>query len=344
MAILFADGFDHYQIGILAAKGYSVISTTGTPAMVAGRLGQQALRMTQNTTARTVYSHGLAAAAATCVIGSAYRTDSITVTKDVLTLSVAGANTLRLGINTSGLLIVRNSAGTVLATGTTILSTSTWHYVEMRGFVNGASGEVQVWLNGAVEIATTTVSIGSTNFDTFILGPNVNTSINNCDYDDLYVLDTSGSANTAALGDVRVESLYPTADGVNTQWTPNSGSPHFSRVNEAATTFPDGDTSYVSDSTSGHVDEYDFGAVAVAAGTPFAVLTNIYARKDDAGTRQIADVIRQSGVDNAGASKGVPVSYTYVQTVHDKDPAGAAWTLSTIPGGGSGVQVGVKDI
>ena len=88
--------------------------------------------------------------------------------------------------------------------------------------------------------------------------------------------DTGGSANNDFLGDVRVETLFPTADGANTAWTPSAAGSHFNKVNEATGTFPDGDTTYVADATPGDRDTYVMSDLAAAAGNVYGVRAKIH--------------------------------------------------------------------
>jgi hypothetical protein len=237
---------------------------------------------------------------------------------------------------------VRNSGGTVIATGTTPLPGNNWSYIEIKGFINGASGTCEVHLNGNTEIASTVGNFGSSNFDgiSYAYASNSSGVGVNGDFDDIYVADTSGSApRNTFLGDTRVETLYPSADGANQAWTPNSGSPHFSRVNEHTSTFPDDDTSYVSDLNSGDRDTYVCDDLSVVTGNVFAVQTNLYARKDDAGLRQVTPVIHQGGVDYDGNTLTLGSNYAVLQQIYNQDPTSADWTPANVNADEFGIKV-----
>lgn len=342
MSLIYCDGFDHYQNTAGTDKGWS----NNFSSMQTGRLGGQCARLSTVNPSAANTQRTLPSSYSKLWLGFAYRINTWSGSNgnDFATLRVGGTNALRLSVNASQQLQVRNSGGTVIGTGTHSLSTSTWYYIELMGNINGASGSCQLWLNGVEEIAETTGNFGSSNLSGisigYLNGSGVTAAV---DIDDLYVTDTAGPPNNSQLGDVRIEAVYPTSDGANIQWTPSTGSDHYALVDEASGTFPNDDTDYISDSVSGHVDEYNFGAPS-GGGSVFAIQTCIYARKDDAGTRQIADIVRQSGTDTPSAAQSLSIGYLYVTEVHETDPAGSAWTLSTVPGGASGVQVGVKVI
>jgi hypothetical protein len=160
-------------------------------------------------------------------------------------------------------------------------------------------------------------------------------------YDDVYVLDSAGSVNNTFLGDQHVETIYPNADGNYGQWTPSSGTSHNALVNEHSGTYPDGDTSYVSDATVGHRDSYALGDLSVLSGTIAAVQSAMYARKDDAATRQIAAFIRRSSTDYDGATATLATTYAFYTEIREQDPStSAAWDIAGV----NAAELGVKTV
>ena len=328
MALVLIEGFDHLTAAEVTAKGW----TANPSSMQAGQFAGQCARCSFAALTKTLPS-----TYSTVIAGFAYRPDSSADINEFFTiLTGAGSTilTLSLDTGTGGHLVVKNSGGTTIATGTTVISASTWYYIEVKLFVNGASGTVEVHLGGATEIASTTGNFGSTNAGQISL--NKQSRGRSWDYDDIYVADTSGAApRNTFLGDVRVQTIYPTGAGAHTAWTPDSGS-NYARVNE---TLADGDTSYISDATPGDIDTYVFGDIDAAA-TVLAVQTNLYARKDDANTRQIAPVVRQSGTDYAGTTVTLTSSYVAYTQIYNQDPTVADWTASAV----NANEFGVKEV
>lgn len=329
MALVLIDGFDYYQAGIAAGRGWS-----GSPSsMQPGRFGGQCFRMVGGNFTLT---RPLPSSYTTLIAGFAVRFNILGAAQ-WFQLRAGATMACELDIDgTTGRIVVKNSGGTVIATGTTSIVPNNWYYVELKLFVNGASGSIELHLNGISEIASTTGNFGTTAIDNVGMRALSVTQ----DYDDMYVLDTTGAApRNTFLGDVRVGTIYPTADGAHTAWTPNIGTAHFSRVNEASGTFPDGDTSYVADATPGDYDTYAFGDIDTLA-TPLAVQVNLYARKDDAATRQIAPVIRQAGVDHDGAPVALGSTYAYFSQIYQQDPTGSDWTAANV----NADEIGVKEV
>jgi len=315
-------GFDFGDV--TALKLLDAWSLGGTVTTVTGRFGGQAIRTNPGT-------YTIPTAGATMIMGVACNF----VANNFAFIdfeTAAAANVSQLFITSSNFLQVRNAAGTAVVTGATAIGAG-WHYIEFKIFVNGASGTCEVHLDGITEIASTTGNFGSTNIGLArLLSPS-----NNVSQDDFYVLDTSGSVNNTFLGDVRIDYVAPDGAGAHTQWTPSGGGNNYQKVNEGPP--PDGDTSYVSDSTPGDIDTYTFTNVDGGANV-HGVQLHLYARKDDAATRQIAPVARQSSTDYVGTTKTLTTNYDYASQLYDLDPSGSAWTATTV----NGDEFGVKEI
>src|SRR5262249_39117493 len=119
-------------------------------------------------------------------------------------------------------------------------------------------------------------------------------------------------------------------------WTPNGAANNWDCVDDTAT---DDDSTYISDSTVGHIDTYATADVDAGA-TVYGVQVNLYARKDDAATRQIAPVIRQAGTNYVGNTATLGSTYSFYSQLYDQDPTAAAWTAATF----NGDEFGVKEI
>lgn len=155
--------------------------------------------------------------------------------------------------------------------------------------------------------------------------------------DDFYVCDGTGSANLDFLGDCRVITVLPNAAGDKSEMTlTGTGlTQHYQAVNDNP---PDGDTTYVSSSTLNQIDLFHFADVSIA-GTVRGVQISLLARKDDAGTRTMASVVKSAGTEYVGSSFSLGTGYQYFSDVRETDPAtGAAWTVGNF----NSAQAGVK--
>jgi hypothetical protein len=331
----------------ITAKGWTLTSTTtfvsGRYPATAGQAASSALQLVGSGVTRGTALKVLPSTYTTLVGGCAMNFLSTigttpTTTNCPLTLrTAAAAFVIGVSLNASSRLQVSNSSSTVIATGTTVLNVNTWYYIELKVVVNGASGTCEVHLDGNTEIASTVGNFGSTAIGQLFLteeSPGSGTAIS---MDDTYLLDTTGSApQNTFLGPSRIVTPVPTGAGSHTQWTPTGAASNFQCVNEAP---PDGDTTYVADSTPGDLDSYVFGQ-ADGGATIFAVQTNLYARKDDANTRQIATLVRQGGVDFVGTTFTEAASYSDFTQIYNQDPTGTNWTPAVF----NADEFGVKEI
>jgi hypothetical protein len=225
-----------------------------------------------------------------------------------------------------------------------------WHYVELKFDWGGGGNEISVaaQLDGVSVLSPTTSVKPDTGAPLTWPGVmSVEFSFSAVDFSDVYVLDNLGGnpVTTTFLGDVSVLALPAIADGSHLDWAPDTGTVHFTRINEQP---QDGDGSYVSTITVGATDTYSFkktvaheGMEAFPAKTIFGVNVNTFARKTDAGARQIAGVCVSGGGTTVG-SPGAPllVEYVATQTVFEVDPAtGLAWTNTTLDAAEFGVQL-----
>lgn len=137
--------------------------------------------------------------------------------------------------------------------------------------------------------------------------------------DDLYIKNAAGY-----YGDIRIIALFPDGDGATLQWTPNSGTVHFDRVN----THPEDLTKWLQDLTAGHIDTWNWQDCPGFSGTIKAVNISALARKDDEGTKSFEIVVGNTGTEAHSpeffVSDATPEYYEYSL---ETDPAtGLAWT------------------
>jgi hypothetical protein len=227
-----------------------------------------------------------------------------------------------------------------LNNGATLVSTSAanpfvapnvWRYVEIKYVM--ATGVCTVRCDG-VTVTSGTVAT-STSVPTISCGVG-NSSSSNLSWDDMYVLDATGSINNDFLGDVRVQTLLPNGDGSNSAFTPSTGTTHSTLVNEST---PD-TTGYVSASTIGQKDTYQFQDLPGNTANVYGLEITNYAHKDAAGPAGLANVVRVSATDYASTGQPLSQSWTANRDVVEANPAtSAAWTPSEVNSAEFGVQV-----
>lgn len=209
---------------------------------------------------------------------------------------------LVLTLNSEGRIEARKLSvtGTLIATGTTRLNISTWYFIEAKVVLDATSGSVEVRVNGVTEINATGVTFAGTG-NVEALGFSGGGGGNGLTlWDDLWVCDgvdatsTQGRPYNDFLGDLKISTLLPSANGDSTQWTKSTG------TNGAALTdeVPPNTTDYIFSSTTGQRELMAHGDLGATAGNVMGVRVGVYALKSDSGSGAGSNVkigIKESG-------------------------------------------------
>ena len=222
--LLHADGFDHYATADLTKKWTAIQGiSTSTILPVSGRRGGGAF---STATASGWATKTLPSSPSTVIAGFAFRpANNGAANHRFFSLLENGAYHIYLNFNAANKIdVTRNS--TLLATGSAVLSIGAFYYIEVKATIHDTTGAVTVRVNGLNDIVLT-------NVDTRNAGAGVINQVGIGDpgtfgptggamWDDFYLCDTSGTTNNDFLGDTRVDTLYPNADGAFSAWTPSA--------------------------------------------------------------------------------------------------------------------------
>jgi hypothetical protein len=243
-----------------------------------------------------------------------------------------GVGQLSIQFTSSGFLAVHRGApgvSTLLGSASSGVGNQAWYYLEVIYTISDTVGVVTLKVNGTTILSLTSQDTratgGSTNVASVRLQGNGNSITH---YDDLYILDTTGSApHNAALGPVRVLQVLPTAAGDSTQFTPSTGS-NFQCVDEAT---HNGDTDYVESTTTGHIDTYNVADVTTTATVIYAVKASVIGRFATGGSRNIKLRIKSGSTTDVSAAKALTATYSELNHMVIVNPATtAAFTVSEV--------------
>lgn len=340
MALIFMDGFQHYATADIAKKWNSIGSSPAITAGV-GRRGGNVLELSTNSRSVTKAFGNISS----FVLGFAFRVGTALPSGNTYILHFYDTSSaqISLQLNQNGTFTV-SRAGNFVTGGTSAnaISASTWYYIELKATVSDSiaadSCKLKVngvdWLNVAAGQDLKNTSNASVNsFTLFGNGASGSQYIQ-----DLYFLDQTGPAPlNDFLGDCRIDTVYPDAEGNYLDLTPSTGTSHYALVDEATPNTTD----YNSSSTAGQRDSYGFQSVpALAAQTIYGVQVNVAALKDDAGARSLAPFVRHGGVNGDGSAVALSTSQAYISSIHPVNPStGAAWTEAQINAMEAGVLV-----
>lgn len=265
---------------------------------------------------------------------------TFSISETITSINLTTQLTLAVSSISNKLEVLRgNTAGTILATGTTVILPDTWYYIEFKFNVHNTTGLFEVKLDGLVEIAEQTGLDTQDRTNNTCLALSVNresTNSNDQFVDNLYVLDTATTPNDSYIGPCDIKMLDVTGDS-SVAWTPTgAGTTNADRVDEANP--HDGDTTYVASSVLNDKDLYtleDSSAGIVVSGVKLVTI----AKKTDAGTKDIDTLISVSATEQAN-TKSLTTSYVgYADYFDTSDGGTTEWTKTTLDSALIGVEV-----
>lgn len=299
--VLFKDSFDRYGVGGVSgsifdnmAARYTAVSGSGLEIITGGRNGQAisigtgAISKTLEHSDRWVTGFAVKCLGISSGTNRMYTINNNTDVLFTLIHDEDGTLSMRAGTNLSESFAVTTRA----------LHVDRTYDIEVDVTFSGAAPIVctaELRINGKVEASGShNTAHNSADLLSGDATGNYHTWVNGMGgvgsgmvYDDLYVKNEAGYE-----GDVRVTPIYADGDGGTLDWTPNSGSVHFDRVN----THPLDVTKFLETANIGDIDLWTFTLPAVA-GSIVGINISVAARKDDEGTKSFKIVFGATGTD-----------------------------------------------
>lgn len=348
MAVVAIESFDLYNGtgssgGLTSPQAWTAVNWFYGPGLGTGRFGGQCFYWA-NETCETGWN--IPATGPKFTVACAYRNGNLTSLnaagnpRAALSLSSGGFGNRMLGWrpNPDGSIAVyrmtATQAGTLLGTSAPgVLLTNVWHFIEMSGTFNTATGAVTIKVDGVAVITLTNVNTcgqaASTSFDGIVWGSNgLSGGVANY-IDDIYILDTDIS-----LGERRIEVIRPSADTTTIQWTPNSGTTHYTRVNDTLVNTG----TWNSSTTVGQIDLYETVDLSSVPNYVDYVQITAWMQKGDAGTRAVDLVADIAGTQLLSADKALTASLIKYAFGMAAKPGGGSWTGADV----NNLRVGVK--
>lgn len=347
MACLWIEGFEtHYGASQLLRK---YASASGSMSDQSGRVFGRA----GGVTSTVMVTPSLAASDNTFVIGFGC----------FLNAHIASLNTgnqglyCETGVDEQFHLELESTFGTgfrwLIKRGSTTVATSSyvdfgvWHYFELKVTVRtGTNGAYELRHNGVLDISGSSVNLadsGGDGWDIWAMRYTTNTG-GALRYDDMYVLNGTGTKNNDFLGPSIVEGCLPNGAGASTQWTLGTGgSANWDQVDDSPAATDEVSTGGINHSdTNTHKDLYAYEDLTQITGTIHAVQVGTQLAMNAAGTRTVKTKYRDPDTTEAdGASHVVDsTSYDEFTEIMENNPASAAaWDVADIDDGQFGVEV-----
>ena len=273
-----------------------------------------------------------AAQADTLTIGAAFKVTAYGAI-NLFLASGAGSVSNSLNLNTNGKLLVYRFNTIQGQTADAFMPLNTWVYLEWQVRNHDTLGFHKVRVNG-VDVPELTLTNIDTKNSTGLLydSCSVSTLGASSGIDDIYLMTGSGDT---FLGDVVVETLYPTGNGVTNAWVGVDGdsSDNFAHVDET----PHNITDWVTTTTVGAQDFYTFGDL-VGTGTVLGVTHHVIAQKTDTAQTKSIKLLNRGSAVTAGPAQVLTTTFAPYSYTLATNPEGGNWTSAAV----NALQAGVE--
>jgi len=340
MALIFCDGFDHYDTDYINHKWDYKGGTpwVSPPAIYAGlgRFSTNAVGMGDSWGfIMKALPHG---PLGFVTAGVAFNPQNGLVSAGCTMIGFVTGTTMLCKVGVTATHNLFFESGNYLIYANKPIRTNAFNYIELQiDRFHGVCGTVRVWLNEVKVIeqiwVNTNAGSGITVAEAVRIGGDG--SWVRTDYpqvvlfDDFYLTDQTGLYNTSNLGDVRVVEQLPLADH-DKEWTRNTGDDNYALVDDAYDAV-DEDTTYITSQTPDVKDTYEFPELPTESGEVKAVCMNFFAKKLDSGTRGVSMLAHRNGTYVASDENRVGGNYIYYQSYMERDLDGATqWTLDSV--------------
>lgn len=348
MALLFADSFDHYETVDLSRK-YSTIGASQSIA-ANGRCSTNALVVDVDPTFNGVVKGCAPTANTQAIWGFAVKFTEAATQGNFCSVMSGASNVMSFRRTSTGSIEYSINDAAAFSTWTSctggdVIRVGQWYFIEFKiVLATTAAGSIQIRVNSGdvtssgFSSGVTTASYASTWDGVKLGGAGFGGIIY---YDDFYMSDTSGASPwNGLLGDIRVEYLQPTSNGIVQEWDNTGGAAAWNSVDDGSA--PDDDTTYISTAVANEIATFNYENSSLPTGaTVFGVQVSFLAKKDEPGDRAIAPVVREASVNYLGSNTYISdESYDYRHVMMQTNPAdAAAWAIADVNTNEIGVKV-----
>lgn len=335
MALIFADGFDHYGTGttgranMLKGQWASMASINDQPRTTYARTGDHSLYVVGGPVILSLRGEKLVTG-----VGYGQLVDSLPVTSGYRTGIVfynqTGDAILNVTLLSDGALRIlkgdpTSSDTNLLDITDAVVMAGAFGHVEMKIVIDDVVGSFELRYNGNIISQLTDLNLGTDGVASIGFINVVGGSQGVGQYiDDLIVWDDTGTLNNTFMGQQRLLTVYPTSDKTAADWSLTGAISGYDTMNE---TVPDEDTTYISSSTVGDKSEFGFSALPAELDTVAAVFIPVMAKSDEAGISSIKLSMLNGAGTAAGTEHELTSAYVYYRDAFNANPdGGGAWT------------------
>jgi hypothetical protein len=331
MSIVRLDGFEDYgssfDIGLVWVKAGTV--TYGD----SGRFSGKSLRLSGSSGSKI--TRGLPSAYSAVSVGVAvmFASPFGSTASFLQFLDVSNNDVCMLNVDTFGALsFVRGSSVgvNVLCTAPAgTLKAGIYQYVEVELVRHASAGSVNIYVNGGLVASASGVNTGANDVAGIMLA---GMQSSNSNWDDFYVNNTS-----TRTGELKIDTLSPTADTAQKDFTASTGSDNYAMVDELPV---NADTDYVTADINGNADLYTIGSLSGSPASIVAAQVRVVAKKTDTAYRSLKPKLKSSSTVHDGSAVVLGTSYGLVDMILETDPnTSSAWTATNINAAEIGMEM-----
>jgi hypothetical protein len=211
---------------------------------------------------------------------------------------------------------------------------NTWYYLEFKIVIHNTTGSFEFKVNEISELSDTAIDTQA-NSDGSSCMLNLRSAIAWRWMDDIYICDSTGSAQNDFLGVSQVIGKFPDGDGGTTDFTPQGAGANYVEVDEATI---DDDTTY-NYGVSGDIDYYDYDDLSNGY-TIHGIQINTTVRTTDAESFAIRSKIDSNGSIATGTSRYINATYSTEYEISTINPdTSTAWTTTAVDAAEFGLEV-----
>jgi len=340
MALQWVEGFEGFGTSIgsapqpagIVGRKYIVADEASRHRIYAGRIGGYSLRLGHS---NGWFKRTGTSTDPTICMGFAFKVDYLPATDARFVYFYDPSYAMGLTLNWNGTLSVDRGTS-VLGTTSNALLSGVWYYIEIKFVNHNTTGSYELRVNGDNWLSASGIdtAVGAGGYyDSWAVSGGVNTTP--FYFDDLYIVDSTGSINNDFLGNSKVVALRPDAAGDDTDWTPSAGA-NYAAVDEVSL---DDDTTYVETSTANDKDLYNVGSLSdVDLVMGMQIVTDV--RVTDAQSWDLNTLIKSGTTEDAGPTLGITsTSYLTKSRVSETNPDTTnPWAVSEV----NSAQFGIK--
>jgi hypothetical protein len=344
MALLFMDSFDLYDaIADAQEAGWTTTSSSYTDVTNStGRFSGGAVRVQYSASLNRPINTG----DATIVIQSAFKLESLADATNenflICTNNSDADQCFRLVATEAGELKLYNSANSLIATSSAgIIKEGIWQYLEVKsliadsGTVTVKVDEVQVLNEGTID---TSISATDVTLVKFCSGSDDATF--GTYWDDIVIMDGTGSQMNDFIGDCKISVLLPNADSTPEQWSTSTGSDSYALIDDTVPGDHDGDSTYIEHATATEKTQVTLGNMSETPTAIYAVGTAMSVKKTDSGSKTMRAYLDSNSTVSNGATQSPTTDYQTLRDYWEVDPdTTSAWSKSGVDALEVGVEV-----